>query len=186
LTGLAFPWKAVLIGGAVIGTGVAIVQAVKKLGPGSTTKPIGRVALIGDSYAVGLGPELDKILPEFKFEGHVGTTVSQWADRVRSACDQCGDWLTGYVPDIVLVSLGVNDGATPSRYDYVRIVNGLSKIGAKIKWIEPPAAVNTTSRAMIRSLAVPTIPGTQTPLAADGLHPKSYTQWAREIASALG
>lgn len=181
------PWKAVAIGGAVLGIGgIAVVQLVKKFGPGSTTKPIGRVALIGDSYAVGLGPELSRIFPEFRSEGHVGTTTSQWAERTRSACDQCGDWLTTFKPDVVLVSLGVNDGASPSRYDYVRIVDALSKIGAHVKWIEPPAAVNTPSRAIIRSLAVPTIPGTKTPLAADGLHPKSYTTWAREIASALG
>lgn len=172
-----FPWKAVAIGGAIAGGLGAIVLATK-----TVPKPLGRVALIGDSYAVGLGPELAKLFPDFKFEGHVGTNSAQWAAH-GAACGTCGDWLTTFKPDIVLVSLGVNDGATPNRANYQTLVSGLHGLGARVVWIEPPAGVNTPAvRAAIASLGVPTVPATTTPLTGDGLHPTSYTSWARTIA----
>ena len=170
------------IGGALLG-GIGLLIFA---GRSSSSKPTPkRVALIGDSYAVGLGPELAKILPDFKFEGHVGTNTAQWANHA-AACGTCGDWLTAYKPDVVLVSLGVNDGATPNTANYQRIVQGLQKIGARVVWIEPPAGVNTpTVRAVIASLGVPTVPATTVPLASDGLHPRNYGPWSQEIARSL-
>ena len=173
-----FPWKAVAIGGAVLGAVGIAVAATRK-----PTK-LGRVALIGDSYAVGLGPELAKLFPDFKFEGHVGTTTWQWANH-NEACGACGDWLTAYKPDVVLVSLGVNDGNSSNTGHYQTIVNSLQKIGARVVWIEPPAAVSTKSRYTIATLGVPVIPGTTTQLASDGLHPQSYAPWAQQIAEAI-
>jgi hypothetical protein len=174
------PWKIVLVGGVVLGTGIALVKKF-----GSTTKPVGRVALIGDSYAVGLGPELAKIFSDFRFEGHVGTTTSQWANRVRSACDTCGDWLTAFKPDVVLVSLGMNDGAKPNPTNYQIIVRGLQSIGARVVWIEPP--VTSPARAIIASLGVQTVQAPALSLAADGLHPipAGYQIWAQKIAEAI-
>jgi hypothetical protein len=176
-----FPWKAVTIGSAVLGGALGVAALI---GRRSTPKTIGRVALIGDSYAVGLGPELKKLFPYFRYEGHVGTNTGQWATH-SSACGQCGDWLTSFEPEVVLVSLGGNDGAAPKAANYQRIVQGLHGIGARVVWIESPAAVSTPSRAVVRSLGVQTVPGTGTPLAADGLHPQSYAPWAREIAQAV-
>ncbi len=176
------PWKPIAIGGAVLGAiGVAVLVS---RGSRSTLPKAQRVALIGDSYAVGLGPELAKLIPIFKYAGVVGTNTSQWANH-SAACGTCGDWLTAYKPDVVLVSLGVNDGATPNSTSYQRIAQGLQKIGARVVWIEPPAAVNApAARAAIASLGVSTIPAPSLPM-ANSLHPTSYSQWAREIASML-
>lgn len=174
------PWTAIAFGGAVIGVVGAIAVSSRKR-PALPTRS--RVALIGDSYAVGLGPELAKLLPDFKYEGHVGTNTAQWA-HLSPACGQCGMWLTSFKPDVALVSLGVNDGTAPNSSNYLIIANGLRTIGARVVWIEPPAAVSTPSREIIRSqaLGVQTVPGTTTPLAADGLHPRSYAPWAQEVA----
>ena len=177
------PWGAI----AFAGTAVAALGAVVLVSRSSKT-PLPapkRVALIGDSYAVGLGPELAKLLPDFKFEGHVGTRPDQWLSHA-AACGQCGDWLASFKPDVVLVSLGVNDGATPNPTTYQSIVSRLQSLGARVVWLQPPAGVNTpAARAVISSLGVPVVPATATPLATDGLHPRSYSQWASEIAGAL-
>lgn len=176
------PWKTVAIGGAIAGGLGAIVLARRKTSP----TPVGRVALIGDSYAVGLGPELTKLLPDFKYEGHVGSTTSAWSTHA-SSCGACGDWLTTFKPDTALVSLGVNDGATPNARNYNHIVSALHGIEARIVWIEPPANVHNIDavRHAIASLGVATIPATAAPLSADGLHPRSYSAWAREISTAI-
>ena len=169
---------AIAIGGAALtAVGIAVLFGRKK----PTLPSTKRVALIGDSYAVGLGPELAKIFPDLHGEGHIGTNTSQWAHHT-AACGGCGDWLTTFKPDVVLVSLGVNDGSTPNPANYQTIVRGLHGLGARVVWIEPPAAVKTASRNVIASLGVPTVPATNTPLANDGLHPKSYSAWAQEIA----
>lgn len=179
------PWGAVAIGGAaVVAVGVVAMSRRSSAAPMITSPQ--RVALIGDSYAVGLGPELAKLIPNFKFEGHVGTNTAQWANHT-AACGSCGDWLTAFKPNLVLVSLGVNDGATPNITNYQRIVQGLNGLGAQVAWIEPPAAVRTQSRNVIDSLGGLSmrVAGAQTPLAADGLHPQSYGPWARAIAEAV-
>ena len=170
------PWKAVAIGGAVLG-GIGIAALVSR----RTSTPPKRVALIGDSYAVGLGPELAKLLPDFKSEGHVGTNTSQWAHHA-AACGQCGDWLTAFKPDVVLVALGVNDGQTPNPANYQTIVRALHGLGARVLWIEPPAAVSAPAvRAVIASLGVQMVPALALPMAPDGLHPSSYNPWSIEI-----
>lgn len=175
------PWKPIAIGGAVLGGIGALVLVTRRSFP----TPPRRVALIGDSYAVGLGPELAKLFPEFKFSGVVGTNTSQWAHH-SSACGSCGDWITAFAPAVVLVSLGVNDGTAPNPANYQTIVRGLHGIGARVVWIEPPAGVNAPAvRAAIASLGVSTVPATTAPLAADGLHPQSYVSWAQEIAEVV-
>ena len=177
---MSAPWKAIAVGSAVLGAiGVITLVARKK------TPIPKRVALIGDSYAVGLGPELEKLLPDFKFSGAVGTNTAQWASHA-AACGTCGDWLTAWKPDTVLVSLGVNDGATPNASNYQTIVRALHGIGARVVWIQPPAGVNApAARGIIDSLGVVEVPATRTPLSTDGLHPVSYTSWAHEIARAV-
>jgi lysophospholipase L1-like esterase len=177
------PWKAIATGAAILGGIGALVRASRKSAP-----PPKRVALIGDSYAVGLGPELAKIFPEFKFEGHVGNTTAAWASHAAS-CGSCGDWLTTFKPDVVLVSLGVNDGATPNPTNYQTIVRALHGIGARVVWIGPPANVQhvDAERQTIASLGVQEVPATQIQLASDGLHPSGagYRTWAQEIAKEI-
>lgn len=176
------PWKAVAIGSAVLG--LFGIIAFSQNAQATLPQPR-RVALIGDSYAVGLGPELDKLLPNLRGEAYSGTNTGQWANALGSG--RWGGWLTDFRPTIVLVALGVNDGATPNPENYRRIVQTLHGLGASVVWIEPPAAVNAPAvRSVIASLGVPTIRATSTPLAADGLHPQSYAPWAAEIARGIG
>ena len=174
--------KAVAIGSIVLGGlgALALFSLRRSTGALPSTK---RIALIGDSYAAGLGPELAKLFPHFKFEGHVGTNTWQWAAHAAD-CGQCGDWLTTFKPDVVLVSLGVNDGATPDAAKYNTIVRDLHGIGARVLWIEPPAGVDAPAvRKVIASLGVDTVPAMQMPMASGGLHPQSYGPWAREIVA---
>jgi lysophospholipase L1-like esterase len=187
-----FPWKAVTVGGLVLGGLAALLRATSH---STRSTPPQRVALIGDSYAVGLGPELQKIFnvgraenlwPEFKFEGVTSTRTDQWANHT-AACGSCGDWLTAFKPDVVFVSLGVNDGATPNLANYQTIVRALHGIGARVVWIEPPAGVNAPAvRSVIASLGVSTVPAPVLPM-ANSIHPtvSGYAQWADKIAQAL-
>lgn len=179
---LAVPWKALAAGGAILGGIGALVLASRSSKP----TPHKRVALIGDSYAVGLGPELAKLLPDFRYAGVVGTNTAQWASH-SAACGSCGDWITAFKPDVVLVALGVNDG-NPNLSNYQTIVKGLHGLGARVVWIEPPAGVNAPAvRSIIASLGVQTVPATTVPLAGDGLHPAAggYKIWAQEIVTAV-
>lgn len=169
-----FPWKAVAAGAAALvgALGVAVLIGRRYESPSPP-----RVALIGDSYAVGLGPELAKLLPEFRHEGRVGAGTAAY---------RLPTWLAAFQPQVVLVSLGVNDGTAPSRANYQALVRTLHGLGARVLWIEPPAGVQAPAvRQVIASLGVATVPATTTPLAADGLHPRSYDPWSVDIAQAV-
>jgi hypothetical protein len=186
--GASETWGTIAVVGGVLGA-IGLVAALvrsSKTAPSPT-----KVALIGDSYAVGLGPELQKRIAGLRYEGHVGTTTAQWVSQ-STACAPCGSWLSAYAPSIVLVSLGVNDGPTPNPANYQLIVRAIHGIGARAVWIEPPAGVSgaaaiaaAAARSIIESLGVSVIPPTQTPMSADGVHPQSYAPWAQEIASAV-
>jgi len=171
------PWKKAIAVGSVALTGLG---ALFLFGRKKEPEPIGRVALIGDSYAVGLGPALKGglVLKEFMYEGHIGASTSRYRTLPI--------WLIEYKPRIVLVSLGVNEADSSTLANYQSIVRALHGIGARVVWIEPPAAVQTASRAMIAALGVQTVPATTTPLAADGLHPRNYREWAGEIEKTIG
>jgi lysophospholipase L1-like esterase len=165
---------------------VAAVVAHRRASSSAPTGPL-RVALIGDSYAVGLGPQLARLLPYFQYEGHVGTSTLQWA-RHASACGACGDWIAAYRPDVTLVALGVNDGDSAEPANYKTIADGLRGAGSRVLWVEPPAGVRTPTarvRQAIAALGVPTVPATLAPVSADGVHPQQYGPWAQEIASQL-
>jgi hypothetical protein len=166
-----------------IGAGGLLVLAAATSAKGQVNRGI---ALIGDSYAVGLGPILAKLLPDFRFEGHVGTNTREWATGEKRCGGQCGSWLAAFAPAIVLVSLGVNDGLGPRLADYQAIVQKIQALGARVVWIEPPADIARQAvRQDIASLGVTTIPATQTPLGPDGVHPVSYEPWARQIAQVV-
>jgi len=172
----------VAVGGGILGAlGVGFLLASGRSSSPAKPGAPQRVALIGDSYAVGLGPELTKLLPTFRFEGHVGASTASWL-----SCAACGAWLPTFKPTIVLVSLGVNDGPAPNGANYHAIVQALHGIGARVVWIEPPAGVNAPAvRGAIAALGVATVPATNTPLGPDGLHPQSYGQWAAQIAQVI-
>lgn len=182
---MSFPWKIVAASGLALGIttfGVRLYNDKRKSSAATTPK---RVALIGDSYAVGLGPELAKLIPDFKYEGHVGTNTAQWAHHA-AACGRCGDWIPTFKPDVVLVALGVNDGATPNLADYQTIVRGLHGLGARVIWIQPPSDVWAPNvRNAIDSLGVSVVPATNIATSDDGIHPQSYVPWAHEVAEAV-
>jgi len=168
-----FPWKALAGGSLVLGVAVALMRA-KRSEPKAP-----RVALIGDSYAVGLGPELAKLFPDFKFEGRVGVGTRSYV---------VPSWISAFKPTLMLVSLGVNDGAAPHRNNYVEILRQLYAAGVQhVVWIEPPASRHFTPQLhnLLATLGVPVMSSVTTPLAADGLHPQSYAPWAQDIARAV-
>ena len=172
-------WPWIAAAGLALG---AVGAAASVVGQGRTrarATPAQRIALIGDSYAVGLGPELAKLLPNFSAAGRVGSNTTEWASWLPG-------WLTTYQPTLTLVSLGVNDGNAPNGTNYHAIVSALHGVGSNVVWIEPPAGVNAPAiRAMIESLGVPIVRGAQVQLAADGLHPVAYFPWAAVIARAI-
>jgi len=183
----ASPWSAVAALGAVFG----VLGVVTLAGRSSRAAPRPRrVALIGDSYAVGLGPELAKLLPDFKYEGHVGVSAAQWlAQGADDPSAAYANWLPGYRPTLALVSLGANGGPNQNSADFHAIVRAIHGIGATVVWIEPPAGVAGLDavRAILApaSLGVGVIAGTRTPIGPDNLHPISYGPWAAEIAKAV-
>ena len=179
------PW----IAAAGLALGVAGVMASRQASPRAATVP-SRIALIGDSYAVGLGPELAKLLPGFTYAGREGSSTAQWAQWLPG-------WVAGYQPTLTIVSLGVN--GTPNSADFHAVVAALGGVGSRVVWIDPPAGVSVPGvnlsaiYQVIASLGVPVVPATTTPLrpekirdAVAYLHPQSYAPWAREIANAIG
>ena len=199
----SFSWMTALAaGGLALGVAGVVATVASRSTRAASPRILvpRRIALIGDSYAVGLGPELAKLLPQFKYEGHEGSNVSQWAARAP-ACTQedahfgaspgiaasCGDWLETYQPNLTLVALGVNDGNAPNSANYHTIVSAIHGIGSKVVWIEPPAGVGYPAvRGAIGSLGVQTIAGAKLALRPDGVHPQNYATWARDIAQAIG
>jgi hypothetical protein len=172
------PWLAVA-GLALGAIGVATASVARQRSEQRTVLAARRIALIGDSYAVGLGPELAKLLPNFTYTGQVGAPTSRWAGWLPG-------WLTTYQPTLTLVALGVNDGNAPNGANYHAVVSALHGIGSRVVWIEPPAGVNAPLvRAAIESLGVEVVPGANVSLAADGVHPASYAPWAAVIAKAV-
>jgi hypothetical protein len=184
----AADWRPAALAGAGVLTAASLVAAVaayRQRYALPAAPP--RVAMIGDSYGVGLGPQLAKLLPVFQFEAHGGTNTLQWA-RHDDACGTCGDWIPAFRPDVTLVVLGVNDGVGANPKNYRTLVEGLRRAGSMVLWVEPPAGVTAPTalaRQAIAGLGVPTVPATATPVSADGVHPQRYGPWAAEIARAV-
>lgn len=103
--------------------------------------------LVGDSYAYLLGREFKKLAKKdgikFKTNARGGTNSSQWIDNKwfeRSLFSE---------PDVVLVSLGVNDAGVPSlrkRFESnaVKIVNIAKERNIEVFWILPPKVYYNT------------------------------------------
>lgn len=168
-----FPWKAFAAGGLVLGVASFILRT-KHSEPKAR-----RVALIGDSYAQGLGRELKKLLPDFKYEGVQGIPARRYVVPA---------WVATFKPDLMLVSLGTNDGQNPDRNDLIEVVRQLHAAGIRtsenIVWLAPPNGVNVPRlRDLITTLGVRVMPAPTTPLS--NLHPIDYAPWAREIAQAV-
>jgi len=161
-------WKSLTVGGAAVAVVTTHLVLSKKAHEKVKTP---RVALFGDSYAVGLTPFMGPGFSAFKGSGIVGLNTYQ--AKIPS-------WLSTFAPEVVLVSLGVNDGNAPSAANAQRIVQTLQAMGAKVVWIQPPATVNTPAHDMIASLGVPVVTAQFLPMAGDHLHPTQdgYRDWA--------
>lgn len=184
------PWKVIAAAAtAFAGTvGLLVYAAGESMNRGAVSAVRRRrVALIGDSYAVGLGPELAKVMPDFVgYRGIVGSSPAQWSSGEADVWR----WLRDLGPTTVLVSLGVNGGAV-STADMHAVVSAVHGLGARAVWVEPPAGVTAPGvdlpavRRAVESLGVSYVPATGTPVGADGLHPTSYQKWAAEIAKVV-
>jgi lysophospholipase L1-like esterase len=148
------------------------------------------VALVGDSYAVGLAPELREraAASSVPFASHAvgGTSVCQW---------ETDSWLGPALaagPATVLCSLGGNDfGRTDPERVRGAILTFARKVraaGARLVWIEPPLSALEDPNG-IRAAWWNVVgsdgfrPSSPPPLAADGIHstPEGYRAWAREL-----
>jgi hypothetical protein len=178
-------WRPALVAGACTLGVAALAAFVTARKRPTTPKGPPRVALIGDSYAVGLGPQLTALLPNFAYEAHGGTNTWQWATG-DSGCGECGSWIPAFKPDVTIVVLGVNDGGAGKLANYKAIANAVLANGSRLLWVEPPAGVSiptvAQTRQVIAALGAPTVPATETPVSADGVHPQQYRDWAGEIA----
>lgn len=176
------------VGAAVAVVGILVLltsRAVGKQGPR-------RVLLVGDSLAVGLAPNLQRLASfagdSFAAEATTGTRSDQWAPKMPSL-------LTKYDPTLVLISLGTNDAnmsdPTQNR-GYVRsIVEAVRASGARLVWILPPTLPPKLKAQPVRDMIVDTGIETydsyliQIPRAGDGIHPtpSGYSSWASAIWS---
>jgi len=162
---------------------------------GLPVKAGSRVAVMGDSLAVGLGPALQAVALAagvvYEFEGEGGTTPKQWALH-DPKCGKCGDWLTSFQPTHVIVVLGTNDMGLPAPASqlqyYKQIIDGIQSLGAHPVWLQPPkmgkAAINAV-RPVIDSLGVDVFHSQNYPIAIspDRVHPTGagYASWATAL-----
>lgn len=178
------------VAGGIVTGAAAIALAYEAV----TRKKPKRVALIGDSLAVGLGPYLQQLAGStpFRYEGHVGANTSQWA-----ASSTWGSWLGDFAPTEVFVSLGANDIGyypSPPAGPYQTIRDRLSALGARVIWLDVPLTCCAASpcrldgvRQVVHSLGVDVVPATNT-IAVGGADPKTgfahptpagYAEWAK-------
>lgn len=153
-----------------------------------------RIALIGDSLAVGLGPALEALaardLVPFRYHGAVGTTPKQWATGAP-ACGACTRWLAGFAPTDTLVVLGTNDlGAEPDPSWYEGVREEVLRTGSACTWVQPPempAHSLAAVRATINATGCAVIPAARVPMGPDGVHPTpaGFQQWAWKIWGAV-
>ena len=157
--------------------------------------PRGSIILVGDSYAVGLGPACAEppALPagpglKFNSNGVVGSNTAQWAEVVGEAAKQRNwKWLVW--------SLGTNDAGAPPdklRGQIAHIAEVAKEHGSGLCWIRPPRAVLAKvpkaeaawlewGRVVGAGRTFDTDSHVKVELSPDGLHPLSYRPWAEAL-----
>ena len=99
-----------------------------------------RILFVGDSMCVGMKDTFEKISNESGWEGiskcKVGSTSLQWREWLEPE-------IKHWQPDVVLISLGTNDGWIVDRIKkhsevYSEIYKISSSLGARTVWVEPP------------------------------------------------
>lgn len=184
-----------ILAGAAVATGVGLAFVLgsrPKIGPSS------RVLLIGDSLAVGLGPQLRSLAADddvpFLGIGVVGSTIRDWAHGARRS--ELMAALAAFDPNFILVSLGTNDeyltaaSAAAEEDDLDDLLALLAEYGVVV-WIGPPTLPKPTNGAvaMIEDTGVPYFSSDRLdiPRAPDGIHPTvaGYGAWAGMLWSWL-
>jgi lysophospholipase L1-like esterase len=177
----------------VVGAGAAVLALVAATAS-RRGRPRGssrRVALVGDSYAEGLGPILAKLAAaegaSFRFEGHVSTRGEQWA-KGQAAAGHAAPWLEDWGPTDILVSLGANDAGTSSdalRPFYTSLRDRFRAMGARVTWLHPPrfSAAVSSAYGAIDSLGVDVFHTEDLNLPLRANHPTlaGYSAWAQAI-----
>ncbi len=166
-----------------------------------------RIAIIGDSLAVGLSPKLSKIAKEqnipFFSGGAGGSSIHQWSigTSIKSwNLKEIVNSLNAFKPTIVLISLGTNDangidsfGSQVEKTIKTDIETLLKKVNASVIWIAPPNIKVFNSMPKIRQYiydaGVPVFESDKfdIKLGSDGIHPTSegYLTWANVIWKTL-
>lgn len=152
-----------------------------------------RVALIGDSLAVGLaGPLKTEIQVPFEGVAKGGTDIRAWlSGQMASALNN----VLAAKPTIVLISLGTNDTAPASQPNAETIKSRVAALVDKVRvagstpvWLLPgplpwstDALLSSIAATGVRTIAQPQVSK------PDKIHPsgEGYKTWAKAIAEDL-
>lgn len=159
----------------------------------STRPSVERLTVCGDSLAVGLGRAVRSIPHEgttVRVYAQEGTTAQYWLRRIGV--------VTATRPQLVLVSLGVNDlvGTTGDAEIAFRaraktIDNELRAVGARVVWLVPTwVAWSSRIESQLAAIGVEYLAQglTEGPAPRDGIHPTAdqYRGWATAIMQRIG
>lgn len=191
--------RAWILVGAAVATGVGIAFVLKDRHPKLSEDD--RILVVGDSFAVGLTPQLRAMAEEaglpFDSVAVEGTTIRDWGGLVATQESAALEAvLQAFRPTIILVSLGTNDeysGAALVESEADDLYALLERLGeyGQVVWIGLPELPRETSGAaeMIEDTGVPYFPSENLdlPRAPDGLHPTvaGYGSWAGMLWSWL-
>lgn len=148
-----------------------------------------KILLIGDSYAYAMSGELKKCvhyLDEFVSVARGGSSCKEWLKNL---------WLVAalrrHKPDLVLISLGIND------YDRKNLFWNMKKLielchgyGARVIWLLPPRTTRINSGFVAEAVVIAgpdgahNSAGLDLPLEKDGAHPtvSGMRIWAESVA----
>jgi hypothetical protein len=161
-----------------------------------SSSPPKRVALVGDSLAQGLGPQLAAIAERagvaFTTKGKQSTRVHQWVID-----PDLGPAVGSPPADLVLVCLGTNDMRTASPElagaEAGALADKIAGMGASVAWIGPPRLTFDTGAfrpALARACAERNVrifdsTAVDFERSPDGIHAtaQGYRTWAEEIAA---
>lgn len=183
------PWLWLVVA-AVLAADGGPAPAAKQAAPS-------RVALVGDSLAVGLATPLRRELEPrgaaLRVQAATGAHAGMFT--AGAGAQALGKLLAEWRPELVLVSLGTNDtvpGATlaaklPERFALLR--QRASSAGARLVFLEPPPL--PWSREPIHQAAAhagaPLLLSPAVEQASDRIHPTpaGYAAWSKHIAKEL-
>ena len=135
-----------------------------------TVSAVDSVLVIGDSIAVGVSESLRNVTKVSAVVGASSGTIAGY--------DGSGSFTH------MVISAGSNDPTSSSLAANLRRIRA-KQPNAKVVWILP---YNAAAKATVRSVASSdaTVDLSSFPAAADGVHPRSYSQVAAAVQTALG